>query len=118
MPEPGYIDLIPKIAPLIWAIFAFGGSALAIWWTNKQGLAILERWADQNGYLIIHYEYRVYRRGPFFLRSSNSRPVYRIVVIDYSGKKHAGWFRCGSQWFSTKVIWDEPSVSDRTFWAA
>jgi len=81
---------------------------------------MLVHWADTNDYQLIHHEYRMMLRGPFFLRSSNLQIVFYVAVIDKQGQKHSGYV-CFGNWLAgllsneTRVIWDEPSESEGKF---
>ena len=60
--------------------------------------SILGNWAAQNGYRLIESERTTFFRGPFSFRTSKSQVVYRFVVEDSAGTRHAGYARVGG-WF-------------------
>ena len=60
--------------------------------------AMLDRWADRNGFRILRVERRDFRRGPFFWSTGRGQVVYHIVVVDQHGSRRSGYVRCGS-WF-------------------
>jgi hypothetical protein len=88
---------------------AVGGFIL---WSFSRSEAILDRWAQENGYDIVQREHRLFRRGPFWWRTSDGQTVYYVVVHDRQGHTRRGWVRCGSLWAGllsdrATVIWDE-----------
>lgn len=81
-------------------------------WRYGRSGSLLSKWAAQNGYRIIHKEYRFLRKGPFFWTLANGQAVYYVVALDSAGNKGRGWVRCGSWWFGllsdkVEVRWDE-----------
>jgi hypothetical protein len=81
-------------------------------WHFTRSAAILEKWADENGYEILERSYRWFFRGPFFFRTSKGQTVYRVTVRDKAGNVQTGWVACGSWWWGllsdqARVIWDE-----------
>src|SRR5947209_2918551 len=73
--------------------------------------SLLKRWAQRNGYRILHREHRWLFQGPFSWNLSNLPVVYRIRVQDRQGNHRGGWVRCG-HWLwgvlsdSVEVRWD------------
>ena len=49
---------------------------LALAWHYSRSASLLQKWADENGYQILHKEYRYLRRGPFFWTTSRDQAVY------------------------------------------
>jgi hypothetical protein len=95
---------------LIVAVIAF--ALLAIAWHYSRSRAILQKWADDNGYQLLQSEYRWFRKGPFFWTTSRDQVVYHVTVLDQLGRERKGWVRCGSWWFGlfsnkAEVRWDE-----------
>jgi len=72
---------------------------------------LLENWADENRYQLLHAEYRSIRKRPF-LWSAKGQAVYRVEIRDEQGNNRKGWVRCGS-WLlgvfanEVKVKWDD-----------
>ena len=73
--------------------------------------ALPERWAADNGYELLHCEYRMLSTGPFFGTAiSEKRPVYHVQVRDPAGKTRSGWIRFRSRFWGlmpdkTEVKW-------------
>ena len=65
-------------AVLILASLAFGVGMTA--WTFSRSSVLLDRWASDNGYQIVHSELRWLRRGPSFWISSRGQMIYHVVV--------------------------------------
>jgi hypothetical protein len=70
-------------------------AALAIVWHFSRAASLLRQWAEENGYCVVHSEYRYFFRGPFFWTTSNGQAVYRVTVEDSEGSLRNGWVRCG-----------------------
>jgi hypothetical protein len=103
------MDLTPffMIALVVVALF------LCIRWHFARSAAILQNWADENGFEILEKSHRFIFKGPFFFRTTDKQVVYRVTVRDKSGNAYTGWVACGSWWFGllsskARVIWDEP----------
>ena len=47
------------------------------------------RWADENQYTIVTMQLRLFRRGPFFLKSTGNQVVYRVLVQDAGEEREA-----------------------------
>ena len=55
---------------------------------------LAERWAADNGYELLHSEYRMLSQGPFSVRAASERqPVYYVQVRDAAGTVRSGWIR-------------------------
>jgi len=74
--------------------------------------ALLERWAEANGLVLLSKERRTFFKGPFFWTSSKNQVVYRIEAADAKGRRRNGWTRIGGYWWPfgdrVEVRWDEP----------
>ncbi|MEO5916033.1 MAG: hypothetical protein ABIS50_17490 [Luteolibacter sp.] len=68
---------------------------LVFTWHFSRSRSVLEQWAIENGYTIIHSEYRHFMRGPFFWTTSKGQTVYQVSVRDKAGTVRSGWVRCG-----------------------
>lgn len=102
------MDLTSIFAVLAVAIITSG----AVVWNLARSDAILQEWADGNGYEILEKSYCLFFRGPFFFRTTKDQVVYRVTVRDKAGNVGKGWVACGSWWFGlwskeAKVRWDE-----------
>lgn len=91
----------------------------AFLWHFTRSSAILQRWADENGYDIIGKSYHYFFRGPFFWRTNKGQAVYRVTVRDKAGNVGRGWVACGSFWWGlwsnqARVRWDEPPRPSRS----
>jgi hypothetical protein len=81
-------------------------------WEFKRSGEILQQWADENDFEIIHREYRTTFRGPFSWTTTKSQTVYFVQVCDRNGRERSGWVRCGS-WFwglssnTAEVRWED-----------
>jgi hypothetical protein len=96
--------------PFLFLMFAIVAIALSFARYAKAS-SILENWAIENGYRLIESQRKTFFRGPFFLRTSKTQVVYRIVVEDTSGVRYTGYARVGG-WFlglfsdQVDVQWD------------
>ena len=81
-------------------LFLFVGSVVigSIVWHYSRSRSVLEQWANEHGFEILHSEYRTLFRGPFFWTTSRGQTVYYVRVRDRQGTEHTGWVRCGG-WF-------------------
>src|SRR3954469_4555687 len=102
-------------SPLILLIPVFVGLLiLSFAWQFGRSQSLLDTWAAENGYHIIHKEYRNFFRGPFFWTTSKGQTVYYVTVQDKAGWTRSGWVRCGGWWLGlltdhVEVRWDEAS---------
>ena len=88
-------------------------------WQYTRSETLLERWAEENGFTIVDRRLRHLFRGPFTWTTAEGQTVYRVTVVDSSGRERSGWVRCGSFAFgllSDKVCvrWDEPAPPTET----
>ena len=95
-------------------IFLFVSVAVigSIAWHLSRSRSVLEYWANENGFQIVHSEYRTLFRGPFFWTTSRGQTIYYVTVRDGRGTERSGWVRCGG-WFlglmtdKAEVRWDD-----------
>jgi hypothetical protein len=80
---------------LVLTMIGIAGFTLA--WQSSRSQSLMTHWAAQHGYQILHYEYRTFRRGPFFWTTSKGQTVYYVEVLDTQGKRRNGWLRCGGR---------------------
>jgi hypothetical protein len=97
-------------------ILAVFGIAIFIFvttiWHFSRSRSVLEQWADQSGFEILHSEYRNFARGPYFWTTSKGQTVYYVTVRDNRGHVRTGWVRCGG-WF-LGLMTDQAEVPRRT----
>jgi hypothetical protein len=91
-------------------------SVIIAWnvWSFSRGRALLKRWAQENGFQIVHSEFSGFYSGSFTWTSSRSQIIYFVQVLDSNGKERSGWVRCGSFWSGivsdkTEVKWKDES---------
>jgi hypothetical protein len=90
---------VQRFFGVLLAIAAVGGLALAtIWWRRVRSRAILQAWAETNGYRILRQQYRFFFTGPFFPTIARGQAVYYVTVRDQGGVIRHCWVRCGSWW--------------------
>ena len=76
--------------------FALGLLVLGlVLFTNGRAYAILDAWANQNGYTILERRMAWFNKGPFFWTSSKNQVVFKVVVQDRHGGTRTGWVRVG-----------------------
>src|SRR3954467_15640141 len=67
---------------------------------------LVQRWAKDHAFRILHCEYRYFSRGPFNWRiSGRAVGVYRVHVLDVDGRERWAWIRCVGGWNSDKTEW-------------
>ncbi len=101
-----------NVTNLILFALALVAIPLAFYWYVWRSDAILQKWADENGYQIVDKTYRLFFKGPFFFQTSKHQTVYRVTVLDKTGRTLSGWVACGSYWWGlcsdqVQVRWDE-----------
>lgn len=96
-----------------------GGFLGGLWpWQMDRAGELADRWARDNDYRIVASEYRFWREGPFWWRSTDSQIVQRITVKDRYGNERSGYMRSGHWLFglwndNVDVEWDEPPQTIR-----
>jgi hypothetical protein len=78
----------------------------------SRGRSLLNRWAQEKGFQILHSELRLADMGPFRWFTSKQQLVYFVQVRDREGSERSGWVRCGSFWRGlesdkTEVRWKD-----------
>ncbi|MCX6895830.1 MAG: hypothetical protein NTZ16_10110 [Verrucomicrobia bacterium] len=86
-------------------------------WFFRRSRSLLNQWASQHEYQIVHSELRWLFQGPFFGLACKCQTVYRIKVRDQQGHERLGWVLCGSGWsglFSNqvRVEWDDTNQAE------
>src|SRR5262249_34539903 len=103
-----------QLAVLLPLVIALG--VFATYWDFSRARAMLERWAQRNGFHIVGRHYSNLSKGPFFWTTSRGQVVYRITVEAGGGVGPSGWARCGG-WFlgmlsdRVQVVWDDADHS-------
>lgn len=92
--------LLVVIAAAAWVAFHF-----------RRANTLLQRWAAASGYRILDRQWRLLRRGPFFLTTSGGQEVYRVIVEDSAGNIRKAYVRCGGYFLGmlsnrVDVRWD------------
>jgi hypothetical protein len=87
------------------------GISIILLWSFVRGDQILDKWAIDNGYKITEREYKFFW-NIFKFSVSQGQSVYRVTVIDSTGKEKNGLVRCGGWWLGilvnkASVKWDE-----------
>jgi hypothetical protein len=95
-------------------VFLLIGTAVigSIMWHYSRSRSVLEQWAAENGFEILHADYRNLFRGPFFWTTSRGQTVYYVKVRDSRGTERSGWVRCGGWFFGlmtdkAEVRWED-----------
>jgi hypothetical protein len=78
----------------------------------RRSRSLLEKWASEHQYQLVHREHRWFRKGPFFWSSSKGQAVYRVEILDEQAGRRKGWVRCGGWWLGVfadqvEVKWDD-----------
>ena len=68
-------------------------------WSCSRSQTIIDRWAQANGFRVLHSEMRLMRTGPFFFRHGKGQTVYYVTVQDSTGRTRRAFIRCGG-WFA------------------
>jgi hypothetical protein len=92
------------------------------WWYRfaaKSTDPALTEWQKGSGYIIVKKRLRSFFRGPFLFSSSNLQAVYRLDLMDKSGRRRVAWARCGTYWGGmfekpviAKVVLDDQAEKD------
>ena len=96
--------------------FGLGFYALVLNQNRIQIPRLLKKWAAENGFLIVSWEYRGFFTGPFFLSNSGAREICYVSIQDNEGRHRSAWLRCGGglPWLPSSTVevrWD--SVGDK-----
>ena len=86
-------------------LLGLAGAGLYIYFLVTRSKHLLNKWAAENQFQLLHAEHRMFRKGPF-LWSSRQQVVYRVRVRGAQGREKEGWVRCGGWWsgvFSDKI---------------
>ena len=86
-------------AVLVAAMIAAAGGIIVLWYYHyfRRSRELLARWAEREGYELLHVEHRILGRGPFWF-SAKSQAIYRVVVMDRAGHVRKGFVRLGDWW--------------------
>ena len=72
--------------------------ALYVGWFFARSRSLLRQWATANGYDLLHFEARNFRRGPLLWKSSKNQSVYFVTVREADGRERSGWLCLGGFW--------------------
>ena len=104
--------ILSSIGPAAMILGVLVLMVVIIAWRVSRSHGMLVRWAEENGYQIVHQEHRLLRRGPYFFRATDDQAVYYVVVTDRYGRERRGYVRLGG-WFlglfsdQVDVRWDD-----------
>ena len=73
----------------------------------------LTEWSRENGFEVLHFEARLWRRGPFSWRmSARSERVFLIKIKDFQGRTRIGWVRFFHRWGvpDEDVVWMDDNL--------
>ena len=71
--------------------------------SNRRGRHILKKWTRGYGFRACRVQLRLFRRGPFFAKSTARQVVFRIKVEDTAGQQRAGYARVGHASMGTEI---------------
>ncbi|QRP64383.1 hypothetical protein I6J77_02660 [Rhodanobacter sp. FDAARGOS 1247] len=61
--------------------------------------ALLQSWADANGYKILHAKHRLFMPLGLILASSRAQVIYHVALYDTARKRNrSAWVRLGTYW--------------------
>jgi hypothetical protein len=91
--------------------FLLGLFVISIIWAYSRSDRLLNRWAKENGYVLLKSQYVASYNNPFPF-ASRGQAVCKIVVRDLSGNRRTGWVRLGNWFFGilkyeVAVKWDD-----------
>lgn len=115
MSSPNALDVLTIVA-VIAAVFAFIFVIWMIGWREQRTEEILNKWAQDNGYVILEQKHAFWN-GPFFWSTSKGQEVYYVTVRDKADVIRNGWVRLGGYWWGlsedkAEVRWDEQAKND------
>ena len=91
-----FITFVTFIVPV--ALIGF-----AIWAWKKAAVRsriLLDRWINDNGFTLVEYRTRFFRKGPYW-KASRGQRVLRVTVLDENNIERTGWVLCGSRFKGT-----------------
>lgn len=65
---------------------------------SKSSMNHLETWAAENGCMLLSYEKRYVRVGPYLFRKGRSQDVYYVTVRMSDGEVRSAYVRIGGAW--------------------
>ncbi len=66
--------------------------------TVARANAILQNWAREHDFELLHFEASFFTGGFGWLTTSRNQRVYFVRVRDREHRERSGWVRCGSFW--------------------
>ena len=97
----------------LWMLIGLLLVIVSMRWERRRSAALIDRWAQAQGYQVLERQSRLFDRGPFFWRTSKGQTVYYITLRDEQGQVRQAWLRCGN-WFlglwsdEVAVEWEQP----------
>ena len=80
-------------------IFSVALIGFAIWAWKKAAVRsriLLDRWINDNGFTLVEYRTRFFKKGPYW-KASRGQKVLRVTVLDENNIERTGWVLCGSR---------------------
>jgi hypothetical protein len=74
--------------------------AIAAWGVVRlrRGRAAIQAAMELEGYEVLRMERRIMRQGPFWLTTTPSQIVFRVLVLEPNGRQRTVWARWGRRW--------------------
>ncbi|MDB6027510.1 MAG: hypothetical protein JWM68_3733 [Verrucomicrobiales bacterium] len=66
------------------------------WFFQAKAKSIIQKWAAEQGYVILEFESPFHTGGFSFWTTSRGQVVYSVTVRDGAGCERKAWVRCGS----------------------
>lgn len=85
--------------PLLYELMVIALIIVVFWSFNERSQVILRKWAEANGFEIIHKQRHWFSRGRFeWWTTGRNQSVFSFTARDREGQERSGWARCGSFW--------------------
>jgi hypothetical protein len=81
---------------LLFAILLIAAFIALNWLVEKRAKSIVQKWAAEHGYDILHFVSPFHNGAFSFWSTSRGQVVYSVTLRDRDGLKRAAWVRCGS----------------------
>ena len=88
-----FITLIFNVALIGFSIWAWKKAVV-------RSRILLDRWVIENGFTLVEFRTRFFRKGPY-RKASRGQRVLRVVVLDENNIERTGWVLCGSRFQGT-----------------
>lgn len=107
--------LLSLVFLLIWFLVMSYAFFQLFWSIRTGGEKFIEKWANENGWVILHSERRMFFLPWWLTTNSATQKIYRVAVGDPNDgdKIRLAWIRCGDWHWGMKVEkvvvrWDGP----------